>query len=461
MSKDQNLDDLLRERFLDYEQSPPAYLLENILDKVSDNRKRRKLVFMRIVGAAAAILLAFIAGWQLNENTNEVQKLQSATVNAIVPNGEIVHQSDAVSISNEQSGTVASSAVVSSDLVAALKPRDQVPAHRSGTSKMGSSVRSDGESLPMKPMQTLYRLLKSDVAIVKKGHVINIEEKKKILGNLSIDQQIIEQNKLVCLAEKSGRDKSRWAVGASLAPAYRVNRSTQSSQYASNMVSSSSSPMGLDGGISVEYKRGKRLSLQSGVYYSGIGQNSGRNSRSGRNNYEYSLDVSSPNTPVNITNSKMLMNSSAGVIQFDEVPMGIVLNSSFDGNTLATAVVSSNAKLIQNFEYLEIPLYLRYTLFDSKFDVQMIGGFSTNLLVGNKAFVENSSGRSLVGKTQDMESMNYSSTLGIGVKYDLSKRVSINVEPRIKYYLNSLSSNSSVNYKPYSIGVFTGLSYEF
>lgn len=157
----------------------------------------------------------------------------------------------------------------------------------------------------------------------------------------------------------------------------------------------------------------------------------------------------------------MLMNSSAGVIQFDEVPMGIVLNSSFDGNTLATAVVSSNAKLIQNFEYLEIPLYLRYTLFDSKFDVQMIGGFSTNLLVGNKAFVENSSGRSLVGKTQDMESMNYSSTLGIGVKYDLSKRVSINVEPRIKYYLNSLSSNSSVNYKPYSIGVFTGLSYEF
>lgn len=128
MSKDQNLDDLLRERFLDYEQSPPAYLLENILDKVSDNRKRRKLVFMRIVGAAASILLAFIAGWQLNENTNEVQKLQSATVNAIVPNGEIVHQSDAVSISNEQSGTVASSAVVSSDLVAALNPRDQVPA---------------------------------------------------------------------------------------------------------------------------------------------------------------------------------------------------------------------------------------------------------------------------------------------------------------------------------------------
>jgi len=51
--------------------------------------------------------------------------------------------------------------------------------------------------------------------------------------------------------------------------------------------------------------------------------------------------------------------------------------------------------------------------------------------------------------------------LGMGFKYGLSRRISLNVEPRIKYYLNSLNSNSSVTYKPYTIGVFTGLSYEF
>jgi len=35
------------------------------------------------------------------------------------------------------------------------------------------------------------------------------------------------------------------------------------------------------------------------------------------------------------------------------------------------------------------------------------------------------------------------------------------VEPRVKYFLNSLNSNSSVRYKPYIFGIYTGVSYEF
>ena len=124
-------------------------------------------------------------------------------------------------------------------------------------------------------------------------------------------------------------------------------------------------------------------------------------------------------------------------------------------------MIVSPTSFIQNFDYIEIPLYLRYTLIDARFDVVMLGGLSSNVLVGNQIFVDNGSGKSLVGKTKDMESLNYSGTLGLGFRYGLSKRISLNLEPRIKYYLNSLNSNSSVSYKPYTIGVFTGLSYEF
>jgi hypothetical protein len=91
----------------------------------------------------------------------------------------------------------------------------------------------------------------------------------------------------------------------------------------------------------------------------------------------------------------------------------------------------------------------------------MIGGFSSNFLVGNNAYIENNTGKNLIGSTKDMEALNYSGTLGVGLKYGLSKRFYLNVEPRIKYYLNSLNSNSAVTYKPYTVGVFTGLSYEF
>jgi hypothetical protein len=91
----------------------------------------------------------------------------------------------------------------------------------------------------------------------------------------------------------------------------------------------------------------------------------------------------------------------------------------------------------------------------------MLGGFSSNILVGNDTYLNRSAGKTYVGETRDMEPLNYSGTMGIGLKYGLTKHISLNVEPRVKYYLNSLSNNSSVTYKPYSIGFFTGISYQF
>jgi len=121
----------------------------------------------------------------------------------------------------------------------------------------------------------------------------------------------------------------------------------------------------------------------------------------------------------------------------------------------------SEIQFTQSFEYVEIPLYVRYVVLDRRFDIEMMGGFSSNLLVDNPTYMENSLAQSLVGKTQDMQTLNYSSTLGVGFKYELSRRFFLNLEPRVKYFLNSLNSNESVTYKPYSIGVFTEISYHF
>ena len=155
------------------------------------------------------------------------------------------------------------------------------------------------------------------------------------------------------------------------------------------------------------------------------------------------------------------MNSTAGVIELKGVPSQLVLGSKLESNSVTPAVFASDVQFTQNFEYIEIPLCLRYTLIDSRIGVEMMGGFSSNLLVGNETYMQGTTGKSLVGSTKDMEPINYSGTMGVGLKYSLSKRLFLNVEPRVKYYLNSLNSNSSVSYKPYTIGVFTGLSYQF
>jgi len=268
------------------------------------------------------------------------------------------------------------------------------------------------------------------------------------------------------MAQNSVKEKGHWLLGAQVSPVHNVSKGSQSAQYASNMLTTeSSNTVDLGGGLTVEYKPGKRWSIQSGIYYGGMEQTSGNSAYQSDSKNSLSADLGSEylTTKVNVDTktNKISMNSPAGVIQFSTVPSYLVIGNSIESKDMASAVFVSDAQFTQNFEYVEIPFYLRYTLLDTKFDIEILGGLSSNILVGNQAYVETNSGKTLIGETSDMEQMNYSGTLGMGFKYGLSKRFFLNLEPRVKYYLNSLNSNESVSYKPYTVGVFTGISYQF
>lgn len=470
MKKDKNLDELFRSKLLNYEQEPPAYLLENILAGAAGARRKQKIVFWRIAGVAAALLLAFVAGWQFNSR-NEIGsepqvivRQQSVPENAIQTAPEIeTLQATPENIQLAVVNEPAKSNEISTKLI-----RKNSVSEETKLLAETLPVASNDETILPKPLKSLFGLLKQELASANSLQQKKTVDLKAKYPEKSIDQQIIEHNRQLTMARSENTGKGRWLVGAQVSPEYNVSRSSHSQVYASNMLSASSNPVDLGGGISVEFKKGKRWSLQSGVYYSGMGQSSGNSSYPNRNlvSSDYSTEHGKEyfNAPVNIDSksSKMMMNSTAGVIEFSGVPSGIVLGTYLEDKSLASnAVVVSEARFIQNFEYIEIPLYLRYSILDSRFDVEMLGGFSSNVLVGNNTYMESNTGKSLVGSTQNMESLNYSGTLGIGLKYGLSKRFYLNVEPRVKYYLNSLNTNSAVTYKPYTIGVFTGLSYEF
>ncbi|MDP3434484.1 MAG: hypothetical protein Q8T04_16200 [Bacteroidota bacterium] len=471
MKRDENIDDLFREKLRNYEKEPPAYLLQNVLDGAAGARRTRKIVFWRVAGVAAAILLAFVAGWQLQHLNSETSPQQIVvgpnsspeiqTAKQFGPEGEItLDKIPETGLSRDEKSF---KSATDKNLQVASQTNFQ---EKKITNEPILIARAD-ESTLLYPIKTKSRIIISNNQYANVLHEMKVKDTNVDQFEMTIDQQIIEQNKQQFLAQAEKQKKVRWLVGAQVSPAFNVSESSHSQVYASNMLNSANNPVDVGGGISVEYKKGKRLSLQSGVYYSGLGQASGNSSRSLGNDYLYASAERGAeyfNTSVNIDtkSSKMMMNSAAGVIEFSSVPSGIVLGANLDEKAMVSnAVVVSDARFIQNFEYIEIPLYLRYTIIDSRFDVEMLGGFSSNVLVGNQTFMESGDGKNLVGKTQDMQLLNYSGTLGVGLKYGLSKRIFLNVEPRVKYYLNSLNNNSSVTYKPYTIGVFTGLSYEF
>ncbi|MFY9151330.1 MAG: hypothetical protein WAO52_04885 [Prolixibacteraceae bacterium] len=488
MRKENNIDDLFREKLQHFELDPPAFLLENVLAKVAEARRKKKIVLWRMIGAAAAILLVFITGWELTDMQFTYETKQPI-VSGVKPVPETNSEKLLQNRKSEQNNLL---------LTAASTPSESLPVKKVATAsgkisgdKLNTLVSepenrisknepgfltATSQSTQFNTIEKISSEIAQESTLVENlQEKVTVEIREKATGEnpedrteKTIDQQIMEQNQEMLTAQNTGKPKGRWLLGAQVSPDVSVSRSSHSEQYASNMIKSGSSkPVGLGGGISLEYKSGRRWSIQSGVYYSGLSQNSGNSSnRTGGKDYALAspgqgADFLNPVVNVDAGSNNLQLNSAAGVIELKSIPSQLVLGTNIEDKSMASTVIVSSAEFIQNFEYIEIPLYLRYKVIDSRFDVEMLGGFSSNLLVGNQTYLEDNSGKSLVGKTNDMQFLNYSGTLGLGLRYSLSKHISLNLEPRIKYFLNSLNNNSSVTYKPYTIGVYTGLSYEF
>jgi len=165
---------------------------------------------------------------------------------------------------------------------------------------------------------------------------------------------------------------------------------------------------------------------------------------------------------VNVSNGEVSMNSTAGVIAFDNTPKGAEISGDFEArNEAFSNVLLTTGEYSQVFDLVEIPLFLRYSIIDSKVGLEVLGGLNAGLVVGNNAFIDNEFGLQNIGKTQDISSFNLYGTIGVGVNYSLGKNISVAVEPRFNYYINSINNNPSVDFRPYRIGVYTGVYYEF
>ncbi|MGE4586754.1 MAG: outer membrane beta-barrel protein, partial [Mangrovibacterium sp.] len=214
------------------------------------------------------------------------------------------------------------------------------------------------------------------------------------------------------------------------------------------------------GGLQVEYHAGKRWSIHSGLLYSRLGQSSG----SAGNNRTLASDqpaVSYFNNKVYLESpGRLSMNASAGVIEMNRLPDNAPVFSPMESGSGSSLLVAGDS-FDQRFEYLEIPLLVGFRLTDRHWNVHFLGGFSANFLLGNQVYLNNGNGSTLVGKTRDMAVLNYAAILGMGMKYRLSRRICFQLEPRLKYYLESLSNNPDVSFKPYSVGIHTGISYRF
>lgn len=82
------------------------------------------------------------------------------------------------------------------------------------------------------------------------------------------------------------------------------------------------------------------------------------------------------------------------------------------------------------------------------------------LLGKNEVYVQADGFEEALGNATNLSSISFSTNLGVGFDYKITRKLRFNLEPMFKYQLNPYT-DSSVNFKPYYIGVYTGLSLKF
>jgi hypothetical protein len=254
---------------------------------------------------------------------------------------------------------------------------------------------------------------------------------------------------------------NKWSITALATPTYYGKITTGSGELSRQINSSEQSVLSYSGGVALAYNLNKRLSIQSGLFYSSVGQElDGITSFAGFRQYDNNkgdnnFEVLTSNGIVTTSNSDVfLMADGSG----DRIITSFTKDV-FDPQKASLDYISNTMR--QSFSYLELPVFLRYKLVDKTLGFNLIGGLSYNLLVNNSVYTVIDGNKYMIGTTEGLNMFSISSSLGMGMEYKFSGNLSLNLEPTFRYYLNTFNTVGGSQFHPYSFGIFSGISYKF
>lgn len=270
-------------------------------------------------------------------------------------------------------------------------------------------------------------------------------------------QEAIENNKKyqALLAEKitipqPEKKKFSFEISGHFIPVYSSGsyssevKSPRGSDYSSNEMDGL---MNTGGGLRLAVHTGKRLSIQTGVYYSRMGQ---KTSEKVTTNRQYAVLQGLRNSEKIKTTPLGNVKSRTKAVAYRN-PQAMVMNS----------IGNYDQTIEQTFGTVEIPLQLRCQLNENKILFSLVGGICGNFIVNNKVYLKSGESKELLGSTEDMRHFNISTDWGLGITCPITRKMKIMIEPGFKYYLQSLSQNENIDFKPYLFTLSTGIGIEF
>jgi len=477
LTENDNIDQLFRSALGAYEKAPPASVWDNIEDQLDSMKRIRRIKILKSMGIAATVLIALVTGWWMTnpgestltrQNSISEQKVSNTNINlpstkktpeitiAGIGKGDSDSSGHTVAVNPKSPSKVSSLATFAANTSFINNDGQLTPKKSSG-----ERVLTDSEKEALDKLQQNFKIVKkitdwiSDKVSNDTIRKPSPDSKSTILKTLT---QIISDRTIASAFVNPVKTNSgKWSLKAEFAPVFYSQRPNKGQLSNLNYTGSQSyspqrttSENTVSAGIMAGYKVRKRMIVKTGIVYNKIRQTSLNVVFAGTNSFY----------------------KSPGVAMFATTPTGEVVLNKIANNNMATAInsyyqldnvslPSGDNALRQNIEFIEIPLLATYKLNDKKVAVGLTGGLSTSIKVGNSAVLNWNGEKISSGETSNVRNMVYSGIVGIELGYEISNRVSIYVEPRLKHYINSLSMNKSVNYRPSQMEIATGLTYCF
>jgi len=430
-----NIDIVFRNGLKDYEVLPPQGIWENILPVVR-RKQRPPAVFRAAAMFAVLVSLSALAYWF----SKEIPSAPQAPVMAL--NQETFTPSPGI-------------------MSPALPVSDNTDA---STVSKGSFVPAEEVVEPVTIANLTPAVQNPDGALHANELAVNSKDNTDYPAPGYIQARYVglyEENTLAPADNSAGKAPNRWSLTALVSPTYQSHFSTGTNEAVSQVMNTEQTVLSYSGGVALSYKISKRFSVRSGLYYSTTGRElSGVAAYSGFKDHFYTKG--SPNFTV-LTSSGNIYTSNNDIFLADGL-LSDRIQTSYNNNVfdpVKASLTYLDNSIQQNFSYLELPVILKYKIIDRTLDFNLIGGVSSNLLVNNTVFALSDNGKTTVGTTDGMNIITFSSSVGMGMEYNLSDNLSLNLEPTFRYYINPFTDIPGIRIHPYSFGIFSGISYKF
>ncbi|WP_372754783.1 hypothetical protein [Mariniflexile sp.] len=468
MNDKKHIDRLFQERFKDFEATPSDTVWQNIESELTKKKKKRRIIpiWWQYAGVAAMLALLFTIGGSYFYNSDknptinvvdtEREQTRSSNIKTAIEtnkdnntkvvsndgeSSKIIRKSDASKLINLKSGTASNK---KTNINNNFKNSNNHVAASVGKYKTttNSEIVTSNVNKTVQNNESLIALEHAKKEIIdaskEKTTGTKIEEKNK--NNVSIEEAV--ENAKRNASKKNGKNK--WRISPNAAPVYFSSLGEGSSidpQFNNN---SKTGEVNMSYGIHASYAVNHKLKVRSGINKVNLGYSTN--------------DVAVYHTVGASSSTRVLENVIAVA---SDAPDNLSIISSESINVKPEAFTTTNSSINQAFAYIEIPLEIQYAIVNNKFGINLIGGFSSFFLSDNKIYSEAETGtRTFLGEASNINNVSYSANLGLGLNYQVSKKIDLNIEPMFKYQINTFN-NTSGDFSPYFIGVYTGFAIKF